>query len=364
LLDADFAGVAADLGEDGEGKGEGFASIFERDNRLGASAHGFDKSFDFGEKGFFGSDGRFCDLDLRIDARFSRAAHRKHEHILAPVVDRYVLPLLKKPQLAHAFGGDAAGGEIGHATGGEFDANIGDIDFAREDGQADGANFLYFGLHKGQDDVEVVNHEVEDDVDIERARAEDAEPMNLEEHGLAEQRQRGANRGIEALQVSDLRDALVLGGNLDEFVSLRKSGGDRLFDENVDAGFHQRARDVKMKDGRHSDRSRLHFTVRGEHLVDGAKGLAAEFARDGVGTRGIGIDDSDETHFAGLLQRVIEASVVASERADTDDGYIEQRKAPRKITGYCRRLREKVPLQKLEVRLQKWESRFLVGVTA
>jgi len=61
---------------------------------------------------------------------------------------------------------------------------------------------------------------------------------------------------------------------------------------------------------------------------------------------------------------VIEASVVASERADTDDGYIEQRKAPRKITGYCRRLREKVPLQKLEVRLQKWESRFLVGVTA
>jgi hypothetical protein len=83
--------------------------------------------------------------------------------------------------------------------------------------------------------------------------------------------------------------------------------------------------------------------VGGEHLVDRTEGATAKFAGDRVGASGVGIDNSDESNFARLLKCVIDASVIASEGADADDGYIDrgvtQMKAPTKITGYCRRLR-------------------------
>ena len=60
-------------------------------------------------------------------------------------------------------------------------------------GQANGADFptgdrgVEFrgrGLRHGEQDVEVVDHEVEDDVDVQGARGEDAEAVGLEEHGV------------------------------------------------------------------------------------------------------------------------------------------------------------------------------------
>jgi hypothetical protein len=54
-----------------------------------------------------------------------------------------------------------------------------------------------------------VDHQVEHDIHIERARAEDAETVHLEEHRLGEQWECSANGRVKALEVSHLRDALV-----------------------------------------------------------------------------------------------------------------------------------------------------------
>ena len=62
------------------------------------------------------------------------------EDIFAGVVDGDVLAGLEEAQLANLFGADAAGGEIGDAAGFEFEPDIGDIDFAGENGQADGGD--------------------------------------------------------------------------------------------------------------------------------------------------------------------------------------------------------------------------------
>lgn len=79
----------------------------------------------------------------------------------------------------------------------------------REDGQADGADFLHRGVGEGKHDVEVVDHEVQDDVHVERACGEDAEAVSLEEHGVVEALDGGCDRGVEALKVTDRDDAGV-----------------------------------------------------------------------------------------------------------------------------------------------------------
>ena len=64
-------------------------------------------------------------------------------------------------------------------------------------------------LNEAENDVEVVHHEIEDDVDVERARGEDAEPVGLEEHGHVDIGVDGEDGGVEALEMTDLKDALV-----------------------------------------------------------------------------------------------------------------------------------------------------------
>jgi len=173
-------------------------------------------------KRFFGGDGWLRNADLGIDGRSGgggSVADGEYENFLASVIERDVLARLEEAQLADAFGGDAAGGEVGDASGFELETDVGDVDFAGEDGQADGANFFHRRFGEGEDDVEIVNHEIEDDIDIERSRSEHAEAVDFEKHRMREDGKRGADGGIEALEMSDLRDAFVFRGEVDEFVS-------------------------------------------------------------------------------------------------------------------------------------------------
>jgi len=48
---------------------------------------------------------------------------------------------LEETELANLLGRNAAGGEVGYAAGVEFDADVGDVGFVGQDGQADGADF-------------------------------------------------------------------------------------------------------------------------------------------------------------------------------------------------------------------------------
>ena len=53
-------------------------------------------------------------------------------------------------------------------------------------GQSDGADFFYRRVGERENYIEIVNHQVEHDVDVERARSKDAEPVNFEKHRLRE----------------------------------------------------------------------------------------------------------------------------------------------------------------------------------
>ena len=80
---------------------------------------------------------------------------------------------LKEAQLADPFGRDPASGEIRHASRFEGKTNVGNIYLVGEDGQSNGSNLRYRRIRKGQHNVEVVNHQVEDHIHI-QARGENA----------------------------------------------------------------------------------------------------------------------------------------------------------------------------------------------
>ena len=63
----------------------------------------------------------------------------------------------------------------------------------------------HVGPHERQDDVEIVNHQVEHDVDVEAAIRERAQPMHLDEARRRDQRQHGRDGRVVSFRVPDAR---------------------------------------------------------------------------------------------------------------------------------------------------------------
>ena len=271
--DEAFEPGLGDVVEDGafdlKGKGEGVAAILAGDARDAAGAHAFQKRFYFEGERLFELDGQLAECEA---GRWVRAIVRggercelprgqvgcgdvDEEGLLMREVDGEVLARLEEAHLAHALGADAAGGEIGDASVGEGEADVGDVRLVREDGQADSADLAQGRAHQAEDDVEIVDHEVEDHVDVKRARGEDAEAVHLKEHGLADVGQHGGDGRVEAFEMADLQDAAIGVGDLDESVSVFERRCDGLLDEHVDTGGEQFATDAGMVHGGHADRS-------------------------------------------------------------------------------------------------------------
>ena len=81
-----------------------------------------------------------------------------------------------------------------------------------------------------------MNHEIEDDVDVECSRSKNTKPVHLKKKRLMENGANGANRRIESFEVADLNDALMALCQRDQLVCLLEGRGERLFYQDVDAG--------------------------------------------------------------------------------------------------------------------------------
>ena len=170
-----------------------------------------------------------------------------------------------------------------------------------------------------------MNHEIEDDVHIERPGSEYAEPVNFKKHGLRDERRRGPDRRIEAFQVSDLADPIQTLRQANQFVGFGQRRGERLFNQHIDSSFHQRPGGLEVQHRGNSDGGCLHLAVGGHQLFDGSESAAAEFAGDGVGAGHVRIHHAHQAdRFPLLRQLVIDAGVVASEGAHADHSHVNK----------------------------------------
>ena len=158
-----------------------------------------------------------------------------------------------------------------------------------------------------------MNHQVEDDVDVEAALRKGAEAMDLDEARIGQQRPRGIDRRVEALGLTDRKRNAGPCRGRDHRIGFRQGARQRLLHEHGDAGVEKRQR----------DRGMLFGWDRDGHGIDRPKQLACVEARLRVirgrkldGARVIRVDDRDELD-AG--QRRQNPGVVAAKMTDADD---------------------------------------------
>src|SRR5271169_171427 len=194
----------------------------------------------------------FGDREL-LEGNLAILAHAEDGSVLAAVVHRDVLVGLKQAKLADAVGRNPAGGNVGYAAALKLQANVGYIDLWREDGDTGGADLLDLARCQAEQNIEVVDHQVEHDVDIEASRTEDAETVNFEKEGKAGDFLQRNDGRIEALEMSHLEDAAVGVGCLDELIGRSEILRDGLFNEYVDSSFQKGAADFGVSGGRNGD---------------------------------------------------------------------------------------------------------------
>ena len=120
--------------------------------------------------------------------------------LLRRVVDRHVRVVLEEARLADAVAADPAGGQVGDAARREPQPRVGDVGRAASArSRRPPRSTTTSDRTDGQQQIEVVNHQVEDDVDVEAALGKRAEPVHLDEARVDDERQRRRDRRIEPL---------------------------------------------------------------------------------------------------------------------------------------------------------------------
>ena len=135
------------------------------------------------------------------------ASDSECQHVLSAIIDGYVLPGLKEPQLTYSLGRNSAGGKVGYASGLELD-RASHINFVGQNGHTNRPHFFHRRINKRQHCVQIMNHEVKHDVNIQKTGASTRQPVHFKEHRLGDQGNCGLNRRIEALKMLDLNNGL------------------------------------------------------------------------------------------------------------------------------------------------------------
>ena len=207
---------------------------------------------------------------------------------------------------------DAAGDEGGDAAVLESQAGVGDILMRPGDRGADGVDGDDRAGDEGEDEVDVVDHQVENDRHVGAARLERGDAGALDVVGLRHAGADGAVLGGVAQQVADLQDAPIGGGEGRHVVGLGEGGGDRFFDQDMLAGRQRRYRQAVMQVGGGGDDDGV---TGGEERVQ-RHGLGVGFAGDLRRPGGVGVVDAGEGRARGSGDLL---GVKAPEMAGADD---------------------------------------------
>ncbi len=186
-----------------------------------------------------------------------------------------------------------------------------------DDGHADSLDAGEGGGHQALDDVEIVDHQVEDDADVGGAEAEGAEAVTFDEQRLEAHAGDGLEAGVEAFDVADLEASAGGGGRGDEFLCLFHAEGHGLFNQHGEAATKEGEGDGVVVEGGHDDTDGLR-AIEEEGRVCGGRNL--ELASDGAGLFLGGVHNADKFDIGHLR---VHPGVLLAQMPDADDADLE-----------------------------------------
>ena len=174
------------------------------------------------------------------------------------------------------------------------------------------------GVHQAEHQIEVVDHQVEDDGDVRAARLErrDAGCFDIERSG--DTGGDGAVLGRVAQQVAHLQHAAAGARQGRQLVGLVQRRGDGFFHQHVAAAFQRECCDVEMRFGGCGHDHRVGDV---QKIGEADRRHATQFATDQGGALGIQIRKPHQggAPAGGDLQRVEPAEMAGAYDADAKD---------------------------------------------
>ena len=107
--------------------------------------------------------------------------------------------------------------EIRDAAGGEADPGVGDVNLVGQHRHAHRVDGRHIRANQRQQHVQIMDHQVEDDIDVETSRGKGTKPVHLDEARVRHERQGDADGWIITLGMADR-----------EGRARRRRGGDHL----------------------------------------------------------------------------------------------------------------------------------------
>src|SRR5690606_29441377 len=111
---------------------------------------------------------------------------------------------LEKPQFAHLFHGNAAGSEVGDGSVFEFNSGIADVGGIAHHRNAAGADEFHFRVYQTQRQIEVVDHQIENDRNVRSSWIKKRQAMRFDEHGIQRSALQSEKGGVETFDMTDL----------------------------------------------------------------------------------------------------------------------------------------------------------------
>ena len=185
---------------------------------------------------------------------------------------------------------DTTGLELGDAARSIAEPGLGPVEIAPGSAGAGRLQRFDFGAETTRQPIEIVQHEVLDDVDVESARARRMHPTNANPARRPGTRERLPPARVVPLDLSDLQNPAEGLRAQDEPASFRRIAGERLLDEQIEPRLEQVEPRLDVGRGRNGD-DRGIDSRQSPQIIEG---LRAVFARELLGPGCVPIDDRRE----------------------------------------------------------------------
>jgi len=178
------------------------------------------------------------------------------------------------------------------------------------------------GFNEGEYDIEVVNHQVEDDADVRAAGRIGREPVRFDKARFTSHGFEVFEDRVESLDMTNLQNTIFLARKQDEFGGLGGIVGHGFFDKHMLAQSQDDFGEVKMSGGG-CDQTK--GVAGGGGFSNGTEDVDAVFRCDLRGGIGPGVVDAGKFHMPGAGEVGINAYVFLAVETGSDDGDFEGR---------------------------------------